>query len=344
MIRKPFGLLLVVHGLAHALPGMRVTDATRWSATGSGVLLWIATAVWAMATAGLVGAGLGALGATPFRGRWRQAGWLGIAASVVLLAAWWRTPWSVPGLAIDLAAVLFLLRAAGDARPEDTQARARPARRGRHFVGYAGSVLLVVYLSLLIVARPLHMRWGSNGAELRQPLPGDETAVAPNFQIQHAVGIAAPPEEVWPWLAQLGHDRGGFYSYSWLENSFGLHVRNADRVHPEWQHLSAGDSVISTPDDYLGLGRRFGWRVARAEPGRVLVLENWGAFVLEPTGAGTTRLIVRTRGGGEDDFAAVALAPFGLMVFEPAHFIMERRMLLGIKERVEAARAGQGRA
>ncbi|HEX7241306.1 MAG TPA: hypothetical protein VF263_13610 [Longimicrobiaceae bacterium] len=342
MIRKPFGLLLVLHGLAHALPGMRVTDATRWDAAGSGALLWVATALWATAAAGLVAAGLGALGATPFRRCWRAAGRLGAGASIVLLAAFWRTPWALPGLAVDLAALWLLLRPVDEApAPEPGD---RGPRRALHRTGAAGLVLLVGYLALLILARPWHMRWGSTGAELRRPLPGDETAAVPNFQIQHAVEIAAPPAEVWPWLAQIGHDRGGFYSYSRLENAFGLHVRNADRVHPEWQDVAAGDSVLSTPDDYLGLGRRFGWRVARAEPGRVLVLERWGAFVLEPAGAGTTRLVVRTRGGGEDDLAALALAPLGLLVLEPAHFVMERRMLLGIKERVEAARAGRGRS
>jgi hypothetical protein len=71
--------------------------------------------------------------------------------------------------------------------------------------------------------------------------------------------------------------------------------------------------------------------VARLDPQRALVLGGWGAFVLEPKD-GYTRLIVRTRGVGKPN---VVLAPFGLLVFEPAHFIMERRMLLGMKERAE---------
>ncbi|MEW5931811.1 MAG: hypothetical protein AB1941_30445 [Gemmatimonadota bacterium] len=73
MNRRLIGLALLLHGLAHALPGMRVTDATRWDSTGAGVLLWAATAAWAAATAGLVAAGLGLLGAAPFRRRcWRS--------------------------------------------------------------------------------------------------------------------------------------------------------------------------------------------------------------------------------------------------------------------------------
>jgi hypothetical protein len=119
-------------------------------------------------------------------------------------------------------------------------------------------------------------------------------------------------------------------------------VRNADRVHPEWQGVVTGDSVFATPRDYLGTGRRFGWRVQYAEPYRVLILEDWGAFVLEPVDSATTRLIVRTRGSGHDDVAAFALSPLGLMVMEPAHFIMERRMLLTIRDRVESARRADG--
>ena len=105
---------------------------------------------------------------------------------------------------------------------------------------------------------------------------------------------------------QLGQDRSGFYSY--LGGIFGPNV---------------------------------GWRVARLDTNRVLVLGASRAFVLEPVPAnGSTRLIARTRGAGK---ANVALAPFGLLVFEPAHFIMERQMLLGIKDRVERASARSDR-
>lgn len=342
MIRKLAGVGLVLHGLAHTLPGMRATDASPGAAAGSGALLWTATALWALAVLGLVTAGLGWMEAAPFRHRRREAAWIGVAASALLLAAFWRTPWAVPALAADAAIAAALFRTRG--RPErhgEVGWGSRPLPRR---VGAAAAVLFVAYLALLIVARPWHMRWGSSHADLLRPLPGDELAPRPVYQIQHAVVIPAPPDEVWPWLAQLGHDRGGFYSYSWLENSFGLHVRNADRVHPEWQSLAAGDSVLATPDDYLRTGRRFGWRVARAEPGRVLVLEEWGAFVLEPAGDGRTKLIVRTRGDGDDDLQALTMAPLGLMLMEPAHFIMERKMLLGIRARVEAARpSGSGR-
>ena len=141
---------------------------------------------------------------------------------------------------------------------------------------------------------------------------------------------------MWPWLVQLGQDRGGFYSYDWLERAFGDDIRNADRIHPEWQTIARGDLVRATQPSYLGgkLGD-LGWKVTDVVPGRALILENWGAFVVRPVNDSTSRLHIRLRGPGAPSLAGVALAPFGLLVFEPAHFIMERGMLLGIRQRAE---------
>jgi hypothetical protein len=116
----------------------------------------------------------------------------------------------------------------------------------------------------------------------------------------------------------------------------GLKIVNADRIHPEWQAVAVGDTIFCCPPDWLGLDRRFGWRIGFVEPGEVIVLENWGAFVLRSVGPTSTRLIVRTRGGGESRPTDVVLAPFGLLVFEPVHFVMQRRMLLTIKQRAES--------
>jgi hypothetical protein len=98
--------------------------------------------------------------------------------------------------------------------------------------------------------------------------------------------------------------------------------------------LKPGDLVRATQPHYLGglFGPNLGWKVERVEQNQVLILAGWGAFVLQRSNDDATRLIVRTRGAGEPN---VVLAPLGLLMFEPAHFIMERRMLLGIKERAE---------
>ncbi len=303
------GMLLILHGWAHALAGMRAAAQFQW----------LPTIAWAAALAGFLAAGCGLLGAAAFN-RWRYFAAVGIAGSATLLVVGWASPLAVPGLLIDLAVLVAIV-----VRPS---AASRPRPIYMHDIAVA---LAITTLTILVLARPWHMRWGSTDAELRATLPGDELQPATGYVIQHAVTIDAPPESVWPWLAQLGEDHGGFYSYARLENLLGLHIRNADRVHPEWQRIEAGDSIYATQKGWLGFNRRFGWRVARAEPGRLLFLEQWGAFVLVPDGERRTRLIVRTRGGGIDRIQDVLLAPLGLVLGEPAHFVMERRMLLTIK-------------
>lgn len=138
----------------------------------------------------------------------------------------------------------------------------------------------------------------------------------------HAIEVGAPAEQVWPWLAQLGQDRGGFYSYEWLENLAGCRMRNADRIHPEWQHREIGEKVMLHPLN--------GLRVSRFEPGHEIALEGWGSFAVEPLGDGRSRVICR---GEPHDSPLYTAYYVGLI--ELPHFLMERRMLLGIKERAE---------
>ena len=177
--------------------------------------------------------------------------------------------------------------------------------------------------------RPWHLRWGATDDELRQPLLGDDLAPNPKLKATHAITIEAPVADVWPWLVQMGQKRGGFYSYTWLENLVGCQMRNASRIVPEWQNLKVGDEVWLHP-------KAPPVQVAAIEPGRAIVLKGWGAFVLQPIDEQTTRLIIRSQGDYDPDLGNAALN-FLLwrVIIEPAHFIMERKMLLGIKERAE---------
>lgn len=200
-----------------------------------------------------------------------------------------------------------------------------------------GLALVVPYgfvasLVVLIALRPWHRDWGSEAAERARRLPGDEHASAPERAGDRAIAIDAPAEVVWSWLVQIGQDRGGFYSYASLENAAGVRVTNATHVVPGWQTLRAGDFVRATPPDWLGgrFGDRIGWEVDHVEEGRLLSLRYW-IFEVEPTSATTSRLHVRTHAGD----APVPIAPLLFTLFEPAHFIMERGMLQGIKERAE---------
>jgi hypothetical protein len=319
--RRAAGLLLLAHGMAHTLPGMR-------AAAG---FAWLPTAAWGLALAGFLGAGSGLLGAPAFRARWDRWAAAGLMGSGYLLVSAGPTPLGQIGLLADVA-VLLLIAHRGQWLPDEVD---HPSRLALNVEGIAAA-LAVALLTGLVLARPWHMRWGSTAFELQAAWPGDELVPVATYMSQHAVTIQAPPAAVWPWLAQLGQERGGFYSYAWLENLFGLGIRNADRIHAEWQAIRAGDTVYATPAGWLGMDRRLGWRVVRAERDRVLVLENWGAFILEPRN-GATRLIVRSRGGGSDRPLDLALAPLGLLLFEPAHFIMQRKMLLELKRRAEEA-------
>jgi hypothetical protein len=184
---------------------------------------------------------------------------------------------------------------------------------------------LLYYLGL----RPWQLRWGAGAAELAAAMPGDELIVEPTLVSTRAVTIAAEPRDVWPWLVQLGQGRGGFYSYDWIENLIGLEIHSADRILPEHQSLEVGDRVALAPDGS-------GLDVERVEPDRLLVLREpnggWSwAFELKPEGGGT-RLVARNRW-------TTAGAPLSFRLYmaliDPAAFIMERRMLLGLKARAE---------
>ena len=152
------------------------------------------------------------------------------------------------------------------------------------------------------------------------PLPGDDEVPHPGLRMTRAVTIEAPPSDVWPWLAQIGQDRGGFYSYSWLENLAGCHMRNAEHIHPEWQQRQVGDTVLLHPSS--------GIKLTCFEPNTSYALGGW-YLALQPQDHNRTRLLARSR-------IPSGLPSAGDVLFiELPHFIMERKMLLGIKRRAE---------
>lgn len=167
-------------------------------------------------------------------------------------------------------------------------------------------------------------------------LPGDELVGDPVLQTTEAVWIDAPRSAVWPWLVQMGQDRGDFYSYQALENVIGLRIHNADRVHPEWQQLKVGDVVRLAPR----IGRREG--VTLSVDGIILeksiVLRAtspnlphamW-SFHLQPHWDDQSRLLTRVRVGVRHPGEV-----FAMELARPVSALMTRGMLLGIKRRVE---------
>lgn len=185
--------------------------------------------------------------------------------------------------------------------------------------------------------RPWMYAWGTRDDEFEAALPGDDLVQPGVPRTTRAVNIDASVDAVWPWLTQIGEDRGGFYSYSLLERAVGARIHNADAIHPEWQQVAVGDTIW--------LARRYGdgacQKVAAVKAWEHLILVSpddfdrlqrgekasgaW-SFYLRPE-AGSTRLLVRGSGG-----------TVGHAAFDLPHFAMEQKMMRGIRHRAEQAR------
>lgn len=203
-----------------------------------------------------------------------------------------------------------------------------------------------------LLMRPRLLRWGAHRNEERASLPGDELVTHPTCQTTRALTIHAPARAIWPWLVQMGYQRGGFYSYDQLERLAGLaNLHNAADIHPEWQTLQAGDQLLISPITPM--------RVEILEPEQALVLHavmhpwratpverqagapfiDWSwAFILEPIDAHITRLLIRMRCELQPAWLRTLYA---WLLLEPTHFIMERKMLLGLQQRAELGQRGR---
>jgi hypothetical protein len=335
---RPFvlALLLFLHALAHAAAGMWATAR---------VPTLVVTPLWLVAMCGFLAASFAIFGLERFRPRAELLTVVATIASAVLLRLAGVGLWSFVGLAISVLFCALVRWWARCTRPEirtptfstgEYQVIAeRPSRRRR--IGAGAAYAWLAFTALLIIARPWMQSWGSTRAERTGPVPGIALGGPPTYQIDHAVTVHAPAASVWPWVAQLGQDRAGFYSYEWLERAMGIDLRNADTLVATWQQRAVGDVVRATQPDYLGgrFGRDLGWRITYWDPPRAMVLAQWGAFVVSALDDSTSRLGVHTRGEGAPSMAVIPLAALSFYTFEPAHFVMERAMLLGIKARAE---------
>jgi len=185
--------------------------------------------------------------------------------------------------------------------------------------------------------RGRYLRWGATDEEAYMALAGDELLPDADLTATRAVTVRAAAAGVWPWIAQLGQGRGGFYSYDFLENLVGCDIHSADQIVPEWQAINVGDQVNLHPE--------VGLLVALVDPERVLVLRGgvpmgrtpppydftW-AFILRPGPAGATRMLVRERYSYSRRWAPLLVEPVELI-----SFVMSQRMLRGIRERAERA-------
>ncbi|MCC6189763.1 MAG: hypothetical protein IT318_12080 [Anaerolineales bacterium] len=220
-------------------------------------------------------------------------------------------------------------------------------RRAIPLLGFSAAA--VAGLAYVGWVRPWMLRWGATRSEARRSLPGDHLVPAPRTSFTRAISLRASPEQVWPWLAQIGCHRAGWYSYDQLDN--GGHPSAACLV-PELQNLGVGDEIWAAPDGTLAFS------VYALDPGRSLVLSgpldrttpftpgrtafgataaldpvraSWAFVLVEAETPGLTRLLVRFRA----DYPPNPLSSLAGALLEPVSFLMERKMLLGIKARVE---------
>lgn len=181
-------------------------------------------------------------------------------------------------------------------------------------------------------------RWGVTEALAARAYPGDDLVSTPRWHWTHGIEVDAPVEDVWPWIAQLGAVRGGFYSYQWPENASAGELRNTSGIYPE-RPFAKGDAFVVHPN---------------IPPFRVLAIDHeqsilahakvgtndtpWAEaswlFFLEATAEGHSRIISRYRCTGSSDLDIRFCPKLG----DPVGFAMDRRMLLGVKARVEKRR------
>lgn len=190
------------------------------------------------------------------------------------------------------------------------------------------TVIIAVQLMLyLLFLRPKILKWGTTKAETEMSMIGDE--MAPTISATRAISIDAAKSTVWHWLIQLGADRGGFFSYAFIESVLGYEKREGE-LKLEFNDLEVGRIIPGSIDESKSV-IKFNFPVVAVEPERAFVLEEWGTFLLQVIEPEQTRLIVRTHGTKPDRLLDKVIDLFGVF----AHYIMERRMLLGFKSCAE---------
>ena len=212
--------------------------------------------------------------------------------------------------------------------------------------GITGAAAIAATILLLPITRPWYRKWGATAEEVQRSLPGDDLLPRQKTQMTIATTIHAPAAQVWPWLVQIGCQRAGWYSYDLLDNG-GL--PSADQIIDTFQHLQIGDEVPFTPDGKMG------FPVAGIEPGKALILggmlntdtgepadphdpdleKYFGGVIilyLDELSESTTRLIYRMPLVWNPSLLNTLM--YGIFL-EPISFVMARKTLLSIKQRVE---------
>jgi hypothetical protein len=204
------------------------------------------------------------------------------------------------------------------------------SRTRARIIGGAALATGLAAASYPLLLRRRCLTWGATPDEVARGLPGDELLASPDILSTRAVTVDAPPSAIWPWLVQMGSARGGAYTYDWIENLFGLGMHSANEVLAEFQDVKVGDEFRLGPNrpmmrvEVLDSERVFAFRLEDS---------TWvWIFGLFPYD-GMTRLVSRNRIATPS--ASPPMRLFSLLFMEPGSLIMERKMLLGIKQRAE---------
>lgn len=196
------------------------------------------------------------------------------------------------------------------------------------------SILIIIFISLLqlsiydLYLKPIITTWGASEYEVSMPMAGDDK----NLMVTstRAILINASQADVWLWLMQLGADRGGFYSYTFIEKFFGYETRHQDIIKAEFKEIKVGEIIRGSINEQRSI-IPYNFPVLYVQPIDTFVLENWGTFLLIKVNNQQTRLIIRT----QEPKTSNPWVKIKNYIALPLHFIMERKTLMGIKARAE---------
>ncbi len=208
--------------------------------------------------------------------------------------------------------------------------------------GLEGITLIIICTVLWRILRYFLQNLGATKEERDKDWPGDALHDHIDHASTHAIEIDADPEQIWPWIVQIGRDKAGFYSYELVENLAGFRVTNRETLLPEYQTLSEGEFISLHPNGE-------GVYVAMVKPPELLVCKTWESeseleekrFSSKDTwslyivkgGERKSRLIVRScKESLRPDFVQVILT---LLFKDPVDFVMERKMMRTIKRLAE---------
>ena len=198
---------------------------------------------------------------------------------------------------------------------------------------------LLISLALLyfLVLRRWQLTWGARPDELAMVFPGDEIVEQPSFNATRGITVNAPPENIYPWIVQMGLDRAGWYSYDLLDN---LARKSAEEILPRFQHVQPGDLIPMSPDGKQGLFvkefEKDHWMLWGDQVGD----SSW-AWMILPDDSNRSRLLTRVR----MKYRWLSPAILFSMIVEFSDFPMMRKCMLGIKGRAESTanpRSGTG--